>query len=43
MLLPNYFVFYIDEFALKLNLILFGLAGLFVWRVNKTLILFGWL
>ena len=30
-------------FNLGLNLILIGLAGLFAWRVNKTLILFGWL
>ncbi len=30
-------------FTLTLNLILIGLAGLFAWRVNKTLILFGWL
>ena len=30
-------------FNLILNLILIGLAGLFAWRVNKTLILFGWL
>ena len=30
-------------FSLILNLILIGLAGLFAWRVNKTLILFGWL
>ncbi len=30
-------------FPLTLNLILFGLAGLFAWRVNKTLIVFGWL
>ena len=30
-------------FTLILNLILIGLAGLFAWRVNKTLILFGWL
>lgn len=30
-------------FSLTLNLILIGLAGLFAWRVNKTLILFGWL
>lgn len=31
------------SFSLTLNLILIGLAGLFAWRVNKTLILFGWL
>lgn len=31
------------SFTLTLNLILIGLAGLFAWRVNKTLILFGWL
>ncbi len=30
-------------FSLTLNIILIGLAGLFAWRVNKTLILFGWL
>lgn len=30
-------------FSWTLNLILIGLAGLFAWRVNKTLILFGWL
>jgi len=30
-------------FSLVLNAILIGLAGLFAWRVNKTLILFGWL
>jgi uncharacterized membrane protein len=30
-------------FTFTLNLILIGLAGLFAWRVNKTLILFGWL
>ena len=30
-------------FSLILNFILIGLAGLFAWRVNKTLILFGWL
>jgi len=29
-------------FTLTLNLILIGLAGLFAWRVNKTLVLFGW-
>jgi hypothetical protein len=29
--------------SLTFNLILIGLAGLFAWRVNKTLILFGWL
>ncbi len=29
-------------FGLTLNTILIGLAGLFAWRVNKTLILFGW-
>jgi hypothetical protein len=29
-------------FSLILNTILIGLAGLFAWRVNKTLILFGW-
>jgi uncharacterized membrane protein len=32
-----------SPFSLALNLILIGLAGLFAWRVNKTLILFGWL
>lgn len=30
-------------FSLTLNIILIGLAGLFAYRVNKTLILFGWL
>jgi hypothetical protein len=30
-------------FSWTSNLILIGLAGLFAWRVNKTLILFGWL
>lgn len=30
-------------FSFMLNLILIGLAGLFAWRVNKTLVLFGWL
>ena len=30
-------------YSLGLNLILIGLAGLFAWRVNKTLIRFGWL
>ncbi len=30
-------------FSLTLNTILIGLAGLFAWRVNKTLILFGWM
>jgi hypothetical protein len=30
-------------FGLALNMVLIGLAGLFAWRVNKTLILFGWL
>ena len=29
-------------FSLTLNVVLIGLAGLFAWRVNKTLILFGW-
>ena len=29
-------------FPLWLNIILIVLAALFVWRVNKTLILFGW-
>ena len=32
-----------SEFSLLLNVILIGLAGLFAWRVNKTLILFGWM
>lgn len=32
-----------DTFSLILNVILIGLAALFAWRVNKTLILFGWL
>lgn len=31
------------SFGLTLNLILIALAGLFAWRVNKTLIMFGWL
>ena len=30
-------------FPLWLNIILIGLAALFAWRVNKTLILFGWI
>ncbi len=30
-------------FSLSLNLALMGCVALFVWRVNKTLILFGWL
>lgn len=30
-------------FTLTLNFVLIGLAGLFAWRVNKTLILLGWL
>ncbi len=30
-------------FSLTLNLILIGCAGLFAWRVNKTLVLFGWM
>ncbi|MDE3056697.1 MAG: hypothetical protein KGJ59_01900 [Bacteroidota bacterium] len=29
-------------FGFTLNIILIGLAGLFAWRVNKTLVLFGW-
>ena len=29
-------------FSQTLNIILIALAGLFAWRVNKTLILFGW-
>ena len=32
-----------EPFSLTLNIILIGLAGLFAWRVNKSLILFGWL
>ena len=32
-----------SPYSLTLNLILIGLAGLFAWRVNKSLILFGWL
>ena len=32
-----------SPFGLELNLILIALAGLFSWRVNRTLILFGWL
>lgn len=30
-------------FSFTLNLILITLAGLFSWRVNKTLVLFGWI
>ncbi len=30
------------QFSSILNAILIGLAALFAWRVNKTLILFGW-
>ena len=30
-------------FSVWLNIILIGFAGLFAWRVNKTLVLFGWL
>lgn len=30
-------------FTLPVNLALIGLAGLFSWRVNKTLVLFGWI
>ncbi len=32
-----------SPFSLILNLILIGLAGLFALRVNRTLVLFGWL
>ncbi len=32
-----------SPYSLTLNLILIGLVGLFAWRVNKSLILFGWL
>jgi hypothetical protein len=32
-----------SPFSLLLNLVLIGIAGLFAWRVNKTLILFGWI
>jgi hypothetical protein len=32
-----------SPYSLTLNLVLIGLAGLFSWRVNRTLILFGWL
>ncbi len=32
-----------STFPLLLNIILIGLVGLFAWRVNKTLILFGWM
>jgi hypothetical protein len=32
-----------EPFNLTMNLILIGLVGLFARRVNKTLILFGWL
>lgn len=30
-------------FSSMLNTVLIGLAALFAWRVNKTLILFGWI
>jgi hypothetical protein len=30
-------------FSIGLNVLLIGFAGLFAWRVNKTLVLFGWL
>ena len=30
-------------YSLRLNLVLIGLAGLFSWRVNRTLVRFGWL
>ncbi len=30
-------------FTPLINLVLIGLAGLFSWRVNKTLVLFGWI
>src|ERR1051326_50043 len=30
-------------FSVWLNALLIGFAGLFGWRVNKTLVLFGWL
>jgi hypothetical protein len=32
-----------DTFNPIITLVLVGLAGLFAWRVNKTLILFGWI
>lgn len=32
-----------DTFNPIVTLVLVGLAGLFAWRVNKTLILFGWI
>ena len=32
-----------SAYSPTLNVILIGLAGLFTWRVNKSLILFGWL
>lgn len=32
-----------SPFSLLINVILIGLAGLFSWRVNKTLVLFGWI
>ena len=28
--------------GITMNLIIIALSGLFAWRVNKTLILFGW-
>ena len=32
-----------SPYSLILNMVLIGLAGLFSWRVNRTLIRFGWL
>ena len=32
-----------SPYSLTLNLVVIGLVGLFAWRVNKSLILFGWL
>ena len=32
-----------SPYSLALNLILIGLVGIFAWRVNKSLIRFGWL
>ena len=32
-----------SPYSLTLNLVLIGLMGLFAWRVNKSLVLFGWL
>lgn len=32
-----------DPFGFSLNILLIALTGLFAWRVNKTLIVFGWI